>query len=401
MKEVKLKKDTGLKTLLKKNLSKGQLIGYAIANIIGLTVILSGILFFCDSRHSRKEGSDNFFSEDYITISKKVKGLNTEPVAFSEEEIENIEKQPWVKKVGRFTSSSFPVSASLSMGGKGFSSFLFFESVPDEFFDNKPYEWEFDVNKNFIPLVLNKDYLALYNFGFAIPQGLPQISEEIIGSVPLRLRITDNKGVNHYFDAAVVGFSSRLNTIAVPQKFMDWANENFAPESQKETSRLILKIDRMDNSGMDEFIEHNNLEIGGDKEDTGKISEFLSVVSGVVAANGLVISLLALFILILSIFLLLQKSRIMLKNLLLLGYSPRQAGNFYEKMVLIVNSTITLLAVGLTFLCRLIWAEPLKTLGLGGANILFMIGTAIFYFIIITSINISIIRNHLLRIWEE
>ena len=388
----------GLNILLRKNISKGQLLGYSLANVVGLTIILAGILFFCDSRHNTS-GTDKFFSEDYIVVSKKVKGVNLEPIAFSENEIENLKKQPWVKKLGKFTSSQFPVSASIDMGGKGFSSYLFFESVPDEFFDTKPIGWDFNPAKRFVPVVLNKDYLALYNFGFAAPQGLPQLSEDIIGSVPLKIRIMSKTGNMDIFDAAVVGFSSRLNTIAVPQNFMEWANAEYAPGEKVEPSRLIIKIDRLDADLMEKYLKDNGLEIGGDKEGASKVSEFLGVVSGVVAANGLVISLLALFILILSIFLLLQKSRQMLRNLLLLGYSPQQAGKYYERTVIITNTLITLIAVGLTFLCRLIWSASLHALGLGGANVLFMLGAAVLYYLIITSINVIIIRRHLIKIW--
>ena len=395
-----LKKQGGINILLKKNLSKGQLLGYSIANVVGLTVILAGILFFCDSRHSASH-DDKFFSEDYIVVSKTVKGVNLEPVSFSDEEIEEFEKQPWVKKLGRFTSSRFPVNASIDMGGRGMSTYLFFEAVPDEFFDKKPMMWEFNPSKKFVPVVLNKDYLALYNFGFAIPQGLPQLSEDIIGTVPLKLRIPNKDGEYDIFDAAVVGFSSRLNTIAVPQDFIDWANKEYAPGNEATTSRLIIQIDRLDNSSMEQYLKDNSLEIAGDKEADSKVSEFLGVVSGVVAANGLVISLLALFILILSIFLLLQKSRTMLRNLLLLGYSPQQVGRYYEKVVIITNCVITLLAVGFTFLARLIWTKPLEALGLGHANILFMLGAAILYFVIITGINIIIIRRHLILIWQN
>lgn len=393
-------KDQGIRLLLNKNLSPGQLIGYGIANVIGLTVILAGILFFCDSRHSLKQ-QDNFFSEDYIVVSKKVKGVNLDPSSFSPDEIKEIERQPWVKMLGKFTSSRFPVSAAIEMGGRGFSTQMFFESVPDEFFDVKPLGWSFDPDKRFVPVVLNKDYLALYNFGFATPHGLPQLSEDMIGSVPLKIRIVSKTGNIEFFDAAVVGFSSRLNTIAVPQDFMDWANQKYATQEAADPSRLIIRIDQLDTHMMESFLNEHNLEIAGDKEGSSKISIFLGIVSGVTAINGLIISLLALFILILSIFLLLQKSRELLRNLLLLGYSPRQTGIYYERIVIFTNSLITLLAVGLTFICRSIWQTPLATLGLGQANVLFMLGAALIYFLIITALNIIIIRRHMISIWHN
>ena len=37
----------------------------------------------------------------------------------------------------------------------------------------------------------------------------------------------------------LTGFSNRLNTILVPQAFMDWQNQRFAPGKEARPSRLI------------------------------------------------------------------------------------------------------------------------------------------------------------------
>lgn len=392
-------KKSGLSVLLKKNISKGQLAGYSIANLIGLTVILSGILFYCDTRHHTST-DDKYFSDDYIVISKKVKGINLDAVSFTQEELKEIENQSWVKKLGTFTPADFSVAASINMGGRGMSSYLFLESVPDDFFDVTPPGWEFNKESKYVPIVLNKDYLALYNFGFALPRGLPQLSEDMIGTVPLKLYISGDNGRSEIFDASVVGFSNRLNTIAVPQEFMDWANERFSNSASKEISRLILKIDRLKSADSETFLKEKGYEISGDKEGASKVSEFLGVVSGVVTATGFVIAVLAIFILLLSIFLLLQKSRGMLRNLLLLGYSPSQAAAYYDKTTIILNAILTLCSVGFTFIARLIWHKSLLSLGLGDGNVLFMLGAALLYFLIISGINVVVVRQHLLSIWK-
>lgn len=391
---------SGLSQLLKKNISKGQLWGYSLANLVGLTVILSGILFYCDSRH-HPQGNDKFFSEDYIVVSKKVDGVNLKPVAFTEEEIEDLKKQTWVKKLGKFTPADFSVSASINIGNRGMSSYLFFESVPDDFFDVLPAGWNYQPGQNFVPIVLNKDYLALYNFGFALPQGLPQLSEDIIGAVPLKLVLTGKNGKSKVFDASVVGFSSRLNTIAVPQDFMDWANNEFASGQPEEVARLILKIDRLNPGNSEKYLADHDIEISGDKESASKVSEFMGLVSGVVSATGFVISLLALFILLLSISLLLQKSRQMIRFLFLLGFSPRSVGAFYQKRIIFLNGVIACVSLGLTFVCRLIWHKTLISLGLGNGNVLFTIGAALLYFALISTINILVIRRHMFSIWND
>lgn len=58
-----------IRRLLRRNISAWQLAGYVIANIIGLTAILTGILFYCDTGETGDD--DSYFSKDYIVISKK------------------------------------------------------------------------------------------------------------------------------------------------------------------------------------------------------------------------------------------------------------------------------------------------------------------------------------------
>ncbi len=384
--------------LLRKNISVGQLLGYALANVVGLTVILAGILFYGDSQESTAQ-DDQFFSEDYVVLSKKVEGVGFTPVVFSDDDIQKLSKQKWVQKIGRFTASQFAVNGSINMGGRGLSSYLFLESVPDEFFDVKPRDWRFDPEEKFIPIMLSKDYLALYNFGFALPQGLPQISEKMIGAMPFVLGITGKDNRTDYYEAAIVGFSSRLNTIAVPQSFMDWANSRYYAGEVPPPSRLIVKIDQLAASGMKEYCNREGIEIAGDNNSSGNMSKFLALVSSVVASNGVVISMLALFILILSIYLLLQKNKDTIRKLMGLGFNPHEISRYYEAIVLVANTLITLVATILTILFRQLWHEQMQELGLGGASLMPMLITALAYLIIVTTFNIQVIRRNILKIW--
>lgn len=86
-------------SLLRQNISKGQIIGYALANIVGLSVILIGILFFCDSQNDNSS-KDQYFSDDYVVLSKKVEGIGFNPISFSEEEIAALSQEKWAKRWG-------------------------------------------------------------------------------------------------------------------------------------------------------------------------------------------------------------------------------------------------------------------------------------------------------------
>ncbi|MDE6588540.1 MAG: ABC transporter permease [Paramuribaculum sp.] len=391
--------------LLRRNISPAQLIGYAVANIVGLSIILTALMFYADATITPggSAGTDPYLSSSFEVISKRVEGIGlTGAAMFTPAEIADIKAQPWAKRVGEFTPSQFTVNASVSLGGRGLSSYLFMESIPDDFFDIHPRDWDFDPTHPFIPVVLSKDYLALYNFGFATPQGLPQLSEGVISSVPVTFTITGVDGRPVTIPGGIVGFSSRLNTIAVPQSFMDWANSRFSPGAPAvQPGRLIVECDPLLSADMDRYLIDHDLDTSADRADegTGRIARFTAIASGVVSIIGIVISAMAVGILFLSIWLILQKSRSRLYRLMLLGYSPRDVGQQLERLVALINLGVTVTAVAAMFAARSFWRPALADLDLGGASALQEIAVAAAFFLVVTGANIATIRRHLHRLW--
>lgn len=356
--------------LLRRNISAGQIAGYAVANLVGLAIVLTAIQFYRDVT-SVWDDEDSFISRDYVIISKKVSGLGGftggspagASTRFSEEEIADIASRPWARKVGRFSSAAFNVYAKVSFGGSSMGSDLFLESIPDDFFDVSPDDWGYIPGRSdFVPVILSKDYLSLYNFGFATSRGMPQVSEEVIGMVPLQLSLSGN-GRQQWVNARIVGFSSRLNTIAVPEEFMEWANREFSAAPSESPSRLIVMLDKPGDPEVESYLEDHDYETAGDRAANGKAAYFLSVVTSIVIAVGLVISLLAFFILLLSIYLLLQKNREKIHELMQLGYSPSQVARHYHIIIICVNLAVLVAAVAVMLIASRSWSEPLSTLG--------------------------------------
>lgn len=391
-----LKRNNVVWRLLRRNVSVSQIVGYALANLVGLSIVLTAIQFYNDINQVWEE-EDSFFSKDYLIISKRVSGVNTlfGNTAFSERDIEDIKSQPWTRKVGKFTAAAFDVRASINLGGHGVSSALFLESIPDDFFDIKPDDWGFTPGQREVPIILSKDYLALYNFGFATTRGLPQLSESTIGKVPLKLylsRASDN--ATEVYAARIVGFSSRMNTIAVPQDFLEWANDRYATDKNKMPSRLIIEVNSPGNPDITSYLEQNNYEVAGDKVDNGKASYFLSIITAVVVSVGIIICILAFFILMLSIYLLLQKNKEKLHDLMLLGYSPSQVARYYYQLVGLVNVGVLAFAIIILLVATTLWRAPLDELGVEGASLLpsIIIGVVIVGIITIGNF-VAITRN--------
>lgn len=356
-----------LTRLLRKNLSKAQLAGFILSNFAGLAIVIGGVQFYCDVK-ALWDSDDGFMKKDYVVVNKKVTSANTlgsESTEFTDSEMEDLSRQPWVRSIGEFSSSDYRVTASVSgASGRNLSTFMFFESVPSGYLDVKGARWGYRPGDCEVPIIISKDYLSLYNFGFATSAGMPQISEQMMASVPMRLNLSDEYGVKRgEFSGRVVGFSNRLNTILVPQEFMDWSNKEFGRGSKRNPSRLIIDVNSPGDVAISDYLSAHGLEEAGDKS-SQKASYFLNIVTGVVLAVGLVITILSLFILLLSISLLMQKNKEKLHSLIMLGYPLGKVGATYRHLVLGVSILSLLFAIIAMLVFRTLYAGAVE--GLSG-----------------------------------
>lgn len=379
--------------LLRRNVSPAQTVGYALANLTGLLIVITAIQFYRDIS-AVSGGKDSFISSDYLIISKQVSGLGgTTP--FTEAEQEEIAACPWAAATGAFTAADFNVSLSISMGGTNMYTSLFLESIPDEFFDISPRGWDSWTpgSTDPLPVIISKDYLTLYNFGYASSRGLPQISEEMISTLPLRLSLSGN-GRQEWMDARIVGFSSRLNTIAVPEAFMRWANPIFGPGKTQLPSRLIVKLKRAGDPEATAYLKNHGFEAAGDREAGGRMAWFLSLATAVVVGIGAVITLLAIFILVLSVWLLLQKNRSKIYDLLLLGYTPGQVSAVYIRLIACVNAAVLVCAAGVLFAITAWWHPALERLGTPGAPLWPTLVCALAITVAVTAAGVVAVRRN-------
>ena len=390
--------------LLRQHINIGQLAGFFLANLFGMMIVLLSVQFYKDVIPVFTKG-DSFMKKDFIIATKKVSTLGTfinKNNAFSPEEIADLKKQPFTKTIGAFTPSQFKVSAGLGMQETGInlSTEMFFESVPDEFVDINLDKWHFDKEVQEIPIIIPRNYLNLYNFGFAQSRSLPKISEGLISLIQMNIILRGNGQVEQ-FKGNIVGFSNRLNTILVPQSFMDWANKKFAPNIEAQPARLIIEVNNPADSAITNYFQQKGYETEEGKLDAGKTTYFLRLVVGIVLGVGLFISVLSFYILMLSIFLLLQKNTTKLESLLLIGYSPVRVALPYQILTVGLNVIVLLLSIGIVSWIRTYYINSIRLLfpQLETGSLWVAISMGIFLFLIVSMINILAVRRKVISIW--
>ena len=314
--------------LLRKHISLFELAIFFVVNLIGMTVIVGGVQLYSDIKPVLS-GESRLIGNDYLVVTRPVERVGSGGKRFTAEDIADFKTQEFVNDVGTFTSSQYEVYGSIMFGGRKLSTMLFFESVPDNFIDIQPKEWKYKKGDKSIPIILPRNYLNLYNFGFSSTQQLPQITEDVIKCVDLGIGLRGN-GLLDDYTGRVVGFSDRINTILVPEQFMLWANERYGDAKSEDATRLIIEVEDPTNPELSAYIKANGYEIENKPAESSKAMYILKVCVVIIVCIGVVFSLLSLIILTLSIYLLLQKNVSKLENLVLIGYKPERVALPYN-----------------------------------------------------------------------
>jgi hypothetical protein len=343
-----------------------QLIGYSISLIIGIFIILTTFQVYKDVSPLFK-GEEKLFNKDIAVISKRItifKTLDKSKAYFKEKEITHINEQEFIKDVATFTPATYKINAYTNSNGNipPFYTDLFFESIPDSYIDIAPEQWRWTSDNNFIPIIIPKDYLNLYNFGFAESQGLPLLSENTISEIEFNIRLSGN-GSTGEFKSKIVGFSSRINTILVPLNFMKWANNRYGKQNRSmNISRILVEFTNPSDEKITPFFEENSYNINNEKLEYNKIIFLFKSAIYFFTGLAILIIILSVSAIVLGLFLILQRNQEIIKNLYNIGYHYKKIARLYQIVLTAVTLFVTISAIISSSVVRDIYTDKLKYL---------------------------------------
>ncbi|MBL86343.1 MAG: ABC transporter permease [Winogradskyella sp.] len=354
-----------LTKLQKKTLVKVQLVGYILTLFIGVFIVLTTLQLYQDVKPLISEQTD-VFNDKSAVISKEVsvfKSVNKDRIYFSSEEIDELKEQPFIKDVSIFNNADFRIKAysKQSENIPLFQTDLFFESIPDAYIDVESEDWIWGENDEVVPIIIPENYLKLYNFGFAESQGLPVLSKNTISQITFNLKVIGNFN-SEVYKSRIVGFSNKINSILVPQTFLEYANNKFGRSKKSRISRLLVTFNNPTDERILQFFNENNYSINKDKLEFSKLSFFFNSALVFVIAVALIILVLSVAFILLSFNLIIQKNKAMISNLGAIGYSYKSISKFYQVVISVATVLAIVPAIILGIYVRNVYLEKIDTL---------------------------------------
>ena len=291
-----------------------------IALVVGVSLMVVTINLYLNFKELLSD--NDAFSNNYLVINKSVGYLNTfglSSTTFDDAEIADIKSNGLVLDAEGFKANQFDVE--LKTGEPiNLRMEIYFESISTKYIDKVPSTWTWREGEEVVPIIMSTEFYNLMSFGFTpTKKGIPQIPKSLLLNHIFELNLRGAKGEKK-MKTKIVGYSDRINSLIVPQEFLNWANNNIGSGIKSTYSRVMLEVEDASNPALTTFLENNGYVTNRDQLLSGsgktKIKLFLSVLGLI----GGFIVVLTLNTLVMNIQLLVSKAKAELKMLFSLGY---------------------------------------------------------------------------------
>lgn len=320
---------------------------------IGVLLLLCAAQIFININQLLQEKNPRNDGFDFISVTKTITDQNMgSDNSFTDAEIKELRSKEFIIDAAPLTSNQFRAKASAG-SIIPFSTDLFLESIQNNFLDTIPPSFIWQEGQLDVPIIFSADFLEMYNV-FAPAQDLPQLSQTSISAVNIILECYGPAGTKH-FRGHIVGVSDRINSVLVPENFLQWANNTFGNTSKAPPARVFIKTKDANNPAFLQFLEVKKYHINKDKTKFGRVKQVLQAVVSGLGGFAILIILLAMMLFSFYLQLMVSKSRDNIRLLVQLGYSPGWLGKTVTKKWIPAYIVIILLAISVASIFQYIF----------------------------------------------
>lgn len=350
--------------MLRPGRQKGRMYGSWVALCIGMVLLFVAALAWFDFREllSGKGREDSMAA--YVVIGKQVTNESMtrapETNLFSGEEVKALQQLEGVSEVGPLISNNYPVSASMG-GNLHFYTEMFLGAVEDKYLDVLPEDWSWQPGQPALPIIMSNDFLNLYNYGFALSQGLPQLSQTSVKALPFEISIA--RGQEKY-RARVVGFTDRISSVLVPRNFMDEMNRKYGTGPVEKPSRLVIKVQDPSDKQFVAFLKAKSYTTSEEQLRWNRIRTTVQAIVSSVGGIALIVVGMAVLSFILFIEITVQRAAAHIRLMKQLGYAPRLLRKILNRFFLPWVSSAVAVAALFAFGVHIFMVQWLQTMEL-------------------------------------
>ena len=343
-----------LNKLLFKNQDKKQLIIAVIGAFMGITFLVVSIHYLIKVNQFG-EGED-ILGPNTIIVQKKVSNTSTLGLTktdFSKKEIEKMKNLSFIQDIKPVIANSFDVYFKTNDSlVPPFSSDVFIQTVDQDFLDISDENWNWKDGDDFVPMIMPREFLVMLNT-FMSAQGIPQVSDDLAKEINFSFRIANkDRSLKETVDVRIVGFTSEVSSILVPESFMKYGNEKYSDGTEQKITQIMISSGEGEFGLVEELMEKKGLDSKNSQMIVGKLKSIVGTLVIVILGISIIAVFVSGLVLIQYMQLLISRNIYEVRTLIRLGHAPKVIIRLFFMYFVKIFGIVTGLALTAFFLIK-------------------------------------------------
>jgi hypothetical protein len=313
-----------LNKLLFRNQDRKQLIIAMIGAFFGITFLVMSIHYIIKVNEVG-EGTE-ILGPNTIIVQKTVTSSTTIGLSktdFSEREIEKIKSEKFVLDVKPVISNNF--NLWFETDGKvipPFKTNLFIQTIDKSFLDTDPKKWQWKEGDKSVPVIMPRDFIVMMNT-YASAAGFPQVSDELAMTAEFKFMLSNNDGKKTWVKVHIIGFTSAVSAVLVPESFMKYGNSNFSTGEDEKITQIMISGKESEFGLVEDLLTKKGLESKDSQMGVGRLKSMVGTLFFVVLCISIIAVFVSGLVLIQYMQLLMSKNAYEVRTLMRMGYHPQ------------------------------------------------------------------------------
>jgi len=314
-----------LRKLLFRNQDRKQLIIAMIGAFMGITFLITSIHYLI--RVNEFGEGEEILGPNTIIVQKTVSNASVISLAktdFSKSEIEKMKQEPFILDVKPVIANNFSVSFQTDDDlVPYFRSDVFIQTLDKEFLEIEAADWEWKEGDTVVPIIMPRDFIVMLNT-FMSAKGIPQISDDLAMDINFKFTLESVDGQKkEWVNAKIIGFTSVVAAILVPENFMTYGNDNFSDGSEQKITQIMISGKESEFGLVEEMLTKRGLESKESQMVIGRLKSMIGTLFLVVLGISIIAVFVSCLVLLQYMQLLMSRNAYEVRTLIRIGYHPR------------------------------------------------------------------------------
>jgi len=241
---------------------------------------------------------------------------------------------------------------------------IFIQTVDPDFIELDEIDWNWKEGDEYVPMIMPRDFIVMLNT-FMSANNIPQVSDDLAKDIKIVFELSNkDNSQKETVKVKIVGFTSEVSSLLVPESFMTYGNDKFSDGSKQKITQIMISGEESKFGLVEEMLKKRGLESKDSQMIVGRLKSMVGTLFLVVLGISIIAVFVSGLVLIQYMQLLMSRNAYEVRTLMRMGHHPKKIIRMFFVYFVKIFGIVASLGLVLFFIFKFFLDDMFSTGGL-------------------------------------